>query len=157
METLANSVLNQVYQVTEINLDEDMKKRLTDLGMIPGSEVAIINHSGNNSIVLLHNSRIALDRSILEKILVRDPKEDPSRWVSLDQMKAGESGEVVSLHGKGAVRRRLMDMGLTRRTSVEVVKLAPFGDPIEIKVRGYQLSLRKSEAELVVVQKKEDE
>lgn len=157
METLANSMLNRVYQVTEIHLDDETKKRLTDLGLMPGSEVAVVNHSGNNSIILLHNSRVALDRSILEKIAIRDISEDPSRWVSLDQMKPGDIGQIVSIHGTGAVRRRLMDMGLTKRTTVEVVKLAPLGDPIEITIRGYQLSLRKSEAELVVVQKKEDE
>ena len=59
----------------------------------------------------------------------------------------------MNVHGSGSIKRRLMDMGLTKGTAVKVVKLAPLGDPIELRVRGYELSLRKSESEMVVVSK----
>lgn len=71
---------------------------------------------------------------------------------TLKDLKVGESAKVVKLHGQGAVRRRIMDMGITKGTTVKVHKLAPLGDPIEITVRGYQLSLRKADAQMVEVE-----
>lgn len=64
----------------------------------------------------------------------------------------GETAVVVKLHGEGAVKRRIMDMGLTKRTPVFVRKVAPLGDPIEITVRNYELSIRKEDAEMVEVE-----
>ena len=63
----------------------------------------------------------------------------------------GETVKVVKLHGEGAIKRRIMDMGITKGTDIKLEKLAPLGDPIEVKVRGYQLSIRKAEAELIEV------
>ena len=63
----------------------------------------------------------------------------------------GETVTVVKLHGEGAVKRRIMDMGITRRTPVYVRKVAPLGDPIEVTVRGYELSIRKGDAEMIEV------
>lgn len=71
---------------------------------------------------------------------------------TLRQVKIGETATVVKLHGDGAVRRRMMDMGLTRGTAVFVRKVAPLGDPIELTVRGYELSLRKADAENIEVE-----
>ena len=71
---------------------------------------------------------------------------------NLNSLRIGESAHVVKLHGEGAVKRRIMDMGVTKGTEVRVCKLAPFGDPIEIPVRGYQLSLRKADAEMIEVE-----
>jgi ferrous iron transport protein A len=70
---------------------------------------------------------------------------------TLKEVQAGDTVTVVKFMGAGPLRRRLMDMGLTRGTSVYVRKVAPLGDPIEVRVRGYELSLRKSEAEGIVV------
>lgn len=64
----------------------------------------------------------------------------------------GETAKVVRLHGEGAVKRRIMDMGLTKGTAVSVRKVAPLGDPIEITVRNYELSIRKADAEMVEVE-----
>lgn len=66
-----------------------------------------------------------------------------SAWVPLDQLNASEQATVVSIHGEGAVRRRLMDMGVTKNVQIYVRKLAPLGDPVEITLRGYELTLRK--------------
>ena len=68
---------------------------------------------------------------------------------TLKNTKIGQTVTVVKLHGEGAVKRRIMDMGLTRGTEVTVQKVAPLGDPIELTVRGYQLSIRKADAEMV--------
>ena len=71
---------------------------------------------------------------------------------TLKQVKVGETVRVVKLHGEGATKRRIMDMGLTKGTEVYVRKVAPLGDPIELMVRGYELSLRKADAEMVEVE-----
>lgn len=70
---------------------------------------------------------------------------------TLRDVKVGETAKVVKLHGEGAVKRRIMDMGLTKGVSVSVRKVAPLGDPIEVTVRGYELSLRKDDAGLILV------
>ncbi len=71
---------------------------------------------------------------------------------TLGDVKVGKSARIVKLHGEGAVRRRIMDMGLTKGTQITVRKVAPLGDPIEITVRGYELSLRKADAEMVEIE-----
>ncbi len=71
---------------------------------------------------------------------------------TLKQAKVGETVKVLKLHGEGALKRRIMDMGITKGVEVYVRKVAPLGDPIEIKVRGYELSLRKNDAELIEVE-----
>lgn len=71
---------------------------------------------------------------------------------TLKDIKIGKSARVVKLHGEGALRRRIMDMGITRGTEVFVRKVAPLGDPLELSVRGYELSLRKADAELIEVE-----
>ena len=70
---------------------------------------------------------------------------------TLRDVKVGETVSVVKLHGEGALRRRIMDMGITKGASLFVRKVAPLGDPVEITVRGYELSLRKDDAEMVLV------
>ena len=71
---------------------------------------------------------------------------------TLKDARIGQTVTVVKVHGEGAVRRRIMDMGITKRVEIFVRKVAPLGDPIEINVRGYELSLRKAEAEMIEVQ-----
>ena len=71
---------------------------------------------------------------------------------TLRDAKIGETVKVVKLHGEGAIKRRIMDMGITKGTDVYVRKVAPFGDPVEVTVRGYELSLRKADAEMIEVQ-----
>jgi ferrous iron transport protein A len=71
---------------------------------------------------------------------------------TLRDVKIGEAAKVVKLHGEGATKRRIMDMGITKNTEVLVRKVAPLGDPIEINVRNYELSIRKADAEMIEVQ-----
>ena len=71
---------------------------------------------------------------------------------TLKEVKCGDTVCVVKLHGEGAVKPRIMDMGITKGTQVFVRKVAPFGDPVEVNVRGYELSLRKADAEMIEVQ-----
>lgn len=71
---------------------------------------------------------------------------------TLKEAKVGDTVTVVRLHGEGAVKRRIMDMGITRGVSVNIRKVAPLGDPIEVTVRGYELSIRKADAEMIEIE-----
>ncbi len=70
---------------------------------------------------------------------------------TLRDVRVGETAVVVRLHGEGAVKRRIMDMGITKNVEIYVRKVAPLGDPLELTVRGYELSLRKADAEMIEV------
>lgn len=72
--------------------------------------------------------------------------------MTLGELKPGERGKVVSIGEKGQMRRRIMDMGVTPGAEIIVVKIAPLGDPIEVTIRGYELSLRKEEAKQIIVE-----
>ena len=71
---------------------------------------------------------------------------------TLRDVKIGQTARVVKLHGEGALKRRIMDMGITRGVEIYVRKVAPLGDPLELHLRGYELSLRKADAELIEVE-----
>ena len=71
---------------------------------------------------------------------------------TLREVKVGETATVVKIHGEGATKRRIMDMGLTKGTEVYIRKVAPLGDPVEITIRGYELSIRKADAELIEIE-----
>ena len=71
---------------------------------------------------------------------------------TLREIKIGDTARVVKVHGEGAVRRRIMDMGITRGVDIKITKVAPLGDPLEVTVRGYELSLRKEDAARIEVE-----
>ena len=71
---------------------------------------------------------------------------------TLKHAKVGQTVKVVKLHGEGAIKRRIMDMGITKGVSVYIRKVAPLGDPVEVTVRGYELSLRKADAEMIEIE-----
>ncbi|MBW2039280.1 MAG: ferrous iron transport protein A [Deltaproteobacteria bacterium] len=74
--------------------------------------------------------------------------------LTLKEFKPGQKGKVLRLKGKGEVKRRLLDMGIVPGTEIQVEKVAPLGDPVDVLVKGYHLSLRKEEAELVLIERK---
>ena len=71
---------------------------------------------------------------------------------TLRNVKVGSTVKVVKLHGEGAIKRRIMDMGITKGTEIFIRKVAPLGDPVEVTVRGYELSIRKADAEMVEIE-----
>ena len=79
-------------------------------------------------------------------------RKEPPKMRTLKEVKIRQTAKVVKLHGEGAVKRRIMDMGITKGVTVYVRKLAPLGDPIEMTVRGYELSLRGADAEMIEVE-----
>ena len=75
---------------------------------------------------------------------------------TLKDAKVGQTYKVVKLHGQGAIKRRIMDMGITKNVEIFVRKMAPFGDPMELNLRGYELTLRKEDASMIEVEETED-
>lgn len=71
---------------------------------------------------------------------------------TLKQIKIGETAKVIRLHGEGAVKRRIMDMGITKGVDVHIRRVAPLGDPVEVTVRGYELTIRRADAEMIEVE-----
>lgn len=149
---LATAEIHKNLQISDVLGDDTTKKHLHNLGLIPGANVVLLKTSGKNGIVLVHQTRLALDQAVLEQIEVEDAKTQKT-VLSLDQLQVGETADVVKIFGEGPVRRRLMDMGLTKGVTVKVKKLAPLGDPIDLEIRGYDLSMRKAEAEYILVEK----
>jgi ferrous iron transport protein A len=156
MQTLADAKMKQSYLVERVDVTGELKKHLHDLGLVRGSKVALSSLTTSNGIIIVKNVRLAVDREILKNIFVSPLEEESSQWVSLSELENGQMGRVEGILGAGAVKRRLMDMGVTRGVEIMVVKRAPLGDPIQVELRGYQLTMRKSEAELVMVAKLRD-
>ena len=104
--------LHQIYEISKIKTDEKVTKRLQDLGIVPKSEVVLIQLSKESGVIVLKNSRLALATEILEQIEITE-KKTHVQWIPLDEVKIGERVKVVSIHGEGAIKRRLMDMGVT--------------------------------------------
>lgn len=142
------------YEIIGINLKESSVRHLADLGIKIGSFIQVISKTNDTAILLVRAARIALDNSILEKLDVV-LKDSGKSSLPLSELAVGALAYIEAIHADGALKRRLMDMGLTKNTNVQLQKVAPLGDPLEIKLRGYDLTLRKSEASLISVVKSE--
>ena len=147
MQTLQ---IGQIYLVKDILLQEDVRKHLNHLGLKIGQEIRIISKTKDNAIIQVKASRLALDQSVLNS-LVLEEKSEQGRSLALSDLPIGSSAKVIEICATGALRRRLMDMGITKGVSVFIRKIAPLGDPIEITVRGYELSIRKSDADIIQI------
>ena len=97
------------------------------------------------------NTRILKLLKELKKVMDADNRRH-IEMKTLKDVKVGMTAKVVKLHGEGPVKRRIMDMGITKGIEIFVRKTAPLGDPIELSVRGYELSLRKADAEMIEVE-----
>lgn len=150
MLSLAQAVLGQSYQVTGFHPSLMQDNHLRNMGVVMGSVVRLVStQPDGSSLISIHHTKIAITQEILSKILVTEDTEIPR--LSLSELKPGQEAVVAAILGTGAVKRRLLDMGITKGTTLLLRKMAPLGDPIEIHLRGYELTLRKKEAELVMV------
>ncbi|HEM3610508.1 TPA: ferrous iron transport protein A [Streptococcus suis] len=148
MQTLQ---IGQIYLVKDIQLQEEVRKHLNHLGLKIGQEIRIISKTKDNAIIQVKASRLALDQSVLNS-LVLEEKSEQGRSLALSDLPIGSSAKVIEICATGALRRRLMDMGITKHTQLLLKNVAPLGDPLEITLRGYHLTLRKSEAQMILVQ-----
>lgn len=107
---------------------------------------------GQRPIIYVYNKEYKLSKALLPILQTAAPAAGRNIHMTLKDAKVGQTVRVVRLNGDGALKRRIMDMGITKGTRLYVKKLAPLGDPMELTVRGYELSLRKADAQMVEVE-----
>ncbi|WP_270322939.1 FeoA domain-containing protein [Lactococcus petauri] len=149
MKTLNTARIDQIYYVNKI-LKSEHAGKLRELGFAPDTEVVLISMDGENALLKIGQTRLALSSFYLNTILIKDEQSN-EELIPLSSLNIGQSGVVRLLEGESEIKRRLMDMGITRGTSIAVHKLAPLGDPMELHLRGYSLSLRKKDAEKIKI------
>jgi ferrous iron transport protein A len=149
MKTLDTARIGQVYYIACTD-----NAQLRDMGCLPDREIALISFNGDNAIVKLENTRLALSLDFLRQINIKTERAQ-EKLLSLSDLNVGDTGIVRLIDSTGEMKRRLMDMGITRGTSIYIHKLAPLGDPMELHLRGYSLSLRKADAQKIKVLKSE--
>lgn len=154
MIDLQQAEIQRQYVFAGIKGSSQQERHLANLGFVKGAKVQILARNKRDSFILLvQNTRLAITKELSEQILLEEADLDVEVQ-TLDKVVVGSGGVVTAILGQGAVKRRLMDMGLTRGVEVQVQNIAPLGDPLEISIRGYQLSLRKEEAQYVCIAQK---
>ncbi|HIW89622.1 MAG TPA: ferrous iron transport protein A [Candidatus Ligilactobacillus excrementipullorum] len=156
MTTLINGKARGEYLITKVNGEPALALRLAELGFSSGKTLTLINSAQNSSglVVYLAGQRLAVSQSLAELVQVT-PLNDAQALppIPLAQLAVGQACVVQKITGSPALRKRLLDMGLTRNTVVKIYRLAPLGDPIELELRGYKLSIRQAEAQQILVKK----
>ena len=145
-----DAALKTPYRILGINLPKDSLLHLSNLGLAAGETIEVVTKTKNSAIIIVKGSRLAFDASILDKIDLA-PAEENKEKIPLYELPVGRSAIVTDIFSANETKRRLMDMGITKRTRVLLRKVAPLGDPLEISLRGYELTLRKSEAQMISV------
>jgi ferrous iron transport protein A len=147
---LAQATPGRVAVVARLGGGPQRVRRLRDLGLAEGRELSVAQQREEGGVlVAVGDARLALDAETAASVFVRDPEGvQPAR--RLWDLKPGDRARVRDLReGAPAYRAKLLAMGLLPGTVVEVLRMAPLGDPVELRVRGYQLSLRRAEAEVL--------
>ena len=145
-----DAALKTPYRILGIDLPKDSLLHLSNLGLAAGETIEVVTKTKNSAIIIVKGSRLAFDASILDKIDLA-PAEEDQKKIPLSVLPVGHSAIVTDIFSANETKRRLMDMGITKRTRVLLRKVAPLGDPLEISLRGYELTLRKSEAQMISV------
>ena len=145
-----DAALKTPYRILGIDLPKDSLLHLSNLGLAAGETIEVVTKTKNSAIIIVKGSRLAFDASILDKIDLA-PAEEDQKKIPLSELPVGHSAIVTDIFSANETKRRLMDMGITKRTRVLLRKVAPLGDPLEISLRGYELTLHKSEAQMISV------
>lgn len=147
---LAAATPGRAVVVAELGGGPGPARRLRDLGLAEGRELSVVQQRAEGGVlVAVGEARLALDAETAGRVVVRDAAE-PAPARRLWDLKPGDRARVRGLRaGAPAYRAKLLAMGLLPGTVVEVLRMAPLGDPVELRVRGYQLSLRRAEAEVL--------
>jgi len=172
---LAMTAIGDRVWVVEIKGGHRMVRRLTDLGIVQGKEITVVNRTESGSVIVgLQGCRIGIGAGMAHRVIVTTVRQEVSRsaaaekstpnatgnpdmttsTLTLDTLEVGQSGRILGYEPGGrAYRGKLLSMGLTPGTHFTVTRQAPLGDPVEIEVRGYKLSLRKGEAAALQVER----
>ncbi len=141
---------DKTYEILSLDFPQETGRHLSDLGLQVGQKVRLVSKNKDSAIIMVKSSRLAFDKSILEKIDVGQVEQEETP-LPLSDLQVGQSALIYNIFAPKTIKRRLMDMGITKKTKIYLRKVAPLGDPIEITLRGYELTLRKSEAQLISV------
>ena len=142
--TFAN--VGEENMIKKVGGNAETRQFLENLGFVAGGMVTVISEISGNVIVNVKDSRVAVSKEMASKIMVGYGGKTMS---TLRNAKVGQTVTVKKINGVGAIKRRIMDMGITKGVQVYIRKVAPLGDPVEVTVRGYELSLRKADAEII--------
>ncbi|MBO0476023.1 ferrous iron transport protein A [Vagococcus sp. DIV0080] len=156
MAVLVDGEMNHEYLFMGFSGNSSYEKELTQLGLVSGTTIEILSRKDQSQLVIhFSGTTLGIDEAVAKHILIehKDSGEKRSQTVSLNTLKPGEVGTISHITGQNILKRRLMDMGMTQGTPIKLVKVAPLGDPMELKIRGYQLSIRKSDAELIFIER----
>ena len=144
--------------IKKVGGKDDVRSFLEKLGFVVGGTVTVISETNGNLIVNVKDSRVAIGKEMANKIMVQCKSgwreynmKEGEKEMTLKDVACGQTVKVTKLTGEGAVKRRIMDMGITKGVEIYVRKVAPLGDPIEVTVRGYELSIRKADAQMIEV------
>ncbi len=170
MMPLTMAKAGETVTIQKITGKDEVRLHLAELGFVVGSEVTVVNEIAGNLIIQVKESRLARQDDgephygwlisgkttvweTLRNWIVSNRKTSRGGFFmkTLKDVKVGETVTVAKLHGEGPVKRRIMDMGITKGVEIYVRKVAPLGDPMELTVRNYELSVRKADAEMIEV------
>jgi len=171
IQPLTTLSIGQKAHIARCNVDNSAREFLLEHGVHPGAQITVMAVSQNDLLLRVDEECISIERSLAEAIDVEISSGRATRrkappisksageqqaveviQMPLSELRVGQRGIIVHVGGQGPIRRRMVDMGLVAGTDVKVVRKAPLGDPIEFKVKGYSLSLRKNEARNVIVE-----
>ena len=173
---LTEALVGETVLVKRSQVSKDAGLFLTEAGIIAGSEIRVTAASPRFVLVEVRGQQVSLGSDLAAQVFVSDSgfenaailetiqqRNEESmeqstteiQQIPLSQLKKGQEAIVVRIDGKGAVRRRMMDMGVVPGAEIHVIRIAPFGDPTEYSIKGYSLSLRKSEAENIKIELKD--
>ncbi len=181
LRTASLTVVQSGYCLLE-GVEENVRDLLAQSGLHQGQEITLAGKTDDMLLLQVGTAHLNLGTAIARNIQVIKNKPDEKHnedyrpieqevnhlkennvtnqqditaiaQISLDKLKVGQSGTVVKVSGQGPVKQRLMDMGLVPGSEVEIVRVAPLGDPVELKLKGYNLSVRRNEAKSILVEK----
>lgn len=153
MIKLTECRLNHVYEFVSFEGARHYQRHLRHLGLRVGTPVIVLKNDVTQPLIVsFKGTKIGLDQDLAANIRVCEADiKETGHLKKLSDIEIGKIVQVVDFSVEGAVKRRLMDMGMTKGTALKIKSFAPLGDPIEINLRGYDLSLRKAEAALIIV------
>ena len=144
--------IGETGKIKRIGGNEETRRFLNNLGFVVGTEVSVVSAIGGNVIVNIKDSRVAINEDMAKRWREVSWCRKGGSVVKLNEVEVGSTVTVKKIEGDGAYKRRIMDMGITKGVELYIRKVAPLGDPVEITVRGYELSVRKNDAQCVEVE-----
>lgn len=156
MQTLSEITRAGSFIIMAITGRPALVRHLAEMGMLAGKRVTVISplNASTGMLVYFQGQRLAISEEIAAQVVVQPLNQvSDADLEPLADLPTGSRALVGRIQGNGQLRQRLLDMGLTRGTLVHLVKVAPLGDPLELAVRGYKLSLRKADATAILVER----